>query len=58
MIKSYFNYIRIYNQIKNKNKHKSYLNLWKEYIIEEINNMKNTNLFYSDNNKFNFIYIL
>ena len=58
MIKSYFNYIRMYNQIKNKNKHKSYLNLWKEYIIEEINNMKNTNLFYSDNNKFNFIYIL
>ena len=48
----------MYNQIKNKNKHKSYLNLWKEYIIEEINNMKNTNLFYSDNNKFNFIYIL
>ncbi len=38
--------------------HKSYLNLWKEYIIEEINNMKNKNLFYSDNNKFNFIYIL
>ena len=54
----YNNYIRIYNQIKNKNGHKSYLNLWKEYIIEEINNMKNTNLFYSDNNKFNFIYIL
>ena len=56
----YNNYIRVYNQIKNKNisQIKSYLNLWKECIIEEINNMKNKNLFYSDNNKFNFIYIL
>ena len=48
----YNNYIRVYNQIKNKNvsQIKSYLNLWKECIIEEINNMKNKNLFYSDKN--------